>query len=308
MEDNKIEFTPNAAKRIFELYIENENLGGKIEVWDIWEKGFTNPIQFIHEYLKEIAQDGDNVTVALGVSTKDAGDEKRFSRMKQDFAEFPNLELRAIPRQPLGNISATDMRDAITSALQGGDINKLQKFIPQGVSAETLLKIVEEQPTWLVEACSMASGAVAGASGKEDSETLIREEDIFMIDRKQFIEELALRESIRNALSRVKEKRLNEEQQVRRAIRKMIQEEVKDTPYKSTGINELETLLKKIVPVIEPDYKSLTTAEEQRTSYRAHILNAVQNSLSPTGAAGAMHRDDIERPRHSRRRGFRFRS
>ena len=46
----------------------------------------------------------------------------------------------------------------------------------------------------------------------------------------------------------------------------MLREEVKDAPYKSTGINELETLLKKIIPVIEPDYKSLTTAEEQRES------------------------------------------
>jgi hypothetical protein len=38
----------------------------------------------------------------------------------------------------------------------------------------------------------------------------------------------------------------------------------------------------------------LTTASEQRVSYRAHILNAVQNSLSPSGAGGAMNRDDID--------------
>ena len=295
LEDNKIEFTPNAAKRIFELYIKNANLGGKIEVWDIWKKGFTNPIQFIHEYLKEVAQDGDSATVALGVSTKDAGDEKRFSRMKDDFEKYPNLELRAIPREPLGNFSATDMRDAITNSLQGGDINQLQKFIPDGVSAEELLSIVEEQPTWLVEECSMASGAVAGSSGKEFEETLIREdEENGMISRKEFIEELALRESIRSALTLIKGREADQEQRLRDEIRSMLQEEVKDTPYKSTGINELETLLKKIIPVIEPDYKSLTTAEEQRESYRSHILNAVQNSLSPTGAAGAMHRDDIE--------------
>ena len=35
------------------------------------------------------------------------------------------------------------------------------------------------------------------------------------------------------------------------------------------------------MPIIEPDYKSLTTSEQQRDSYRAHIITAVKNSLSP---------------------------
>ena len=53
------------------------------------------------------------------------------------------------------------------------------------------------------------------------------------------------------------------------------------TPNKSTGINVLEDLLKKIIPVLETDYKSLTTSDEQRESFRAHIVNAVENSLTP---------------------------
>ena len=68
---------------------------------------------------------------------------------------------------------------------------------------------------------------------------------------------------------------------------------MKDAPYPNTGINELEQLLKRIIPVIEPDYKSLTTtAEEQRASYRAHIINAVANSLSPDITSSAS--DGIE--------------
>jgi hypothetical protein len=50
---------------------------------------------------------------------------------------------------------------------------------------------------------------------------------------------------------------------------------------KSTGINVLEQLLKKIVPILETDYKSLTTSEQQRKSFRAHIINAVINTLTP---------------------------
>ena len=43
-----------------------------------------------------------------------------------------------------------------------------------------------------------------------------------------------------------------------------------------------EQLLKKIVPVLEDDYKSLTTNSDQRQSFRSHILNAVVNTLTPT--------------------------
>lgn len=299
---NKIELTPNGAKSIFDLYIDEDNLEGDVQVWDIWEKeGVKNPLQYIHQWLTKVGESGDNVTVALGVSSKDKGDEERFTKMKETFSKYPNLTLVPLVRQPLsddtiGNISATDMRDAITNALSGTkkDIIDLQRYLPSGVSPEMILRVVEKQPTWLVgEESSNAGGSIEGSAGKDFEETLIREEDNYMIERKKFIEELALRESIRTALTTIRTKEHGREEEVRKAIRSMLQEEVKDAPYKSTGINELETLLKKIVPVIEPDYKSLTTALEQRESYRAHILNAVQNALSPSGAAGAMNRDDI---------------
>ena len=300
---NKIELTPNGAKNIFDLYIDEAGLEGDVQVWDIWEKeGVTNPLQYIHQWLTKVGESGDDMTVALGVSSKDKGDEERFTKMKQSFEKYPNLKLIPLVRQPLsddniGNISATDMRDAITRALVGSeaDIRDLQRYLPSGVNPETILKVIEKQPTWLVgEEVSVAGGAIEGAPGTKKKDTLIREEEVqYMIDRKEFIEELALRESIRSALTTVRKRENESEKEVRRAIKKMLQEEVKDAPYKSTGINELETLLKKIIPVIEPDYKSLTTAEEQRESYRAHILNATQNALSPVGAVGSMNRDDI---------------
>ena len=51
-------------------------------------------------------------------------------------------------------------------------------------------------------------------------------------------------------------------------------------PHQSTGINLLEDLLKKIIPQIEDDY-NFTTSEEQRESYRAHIIQAVVKTLTP---------------------------
>ena len=103
-------------------------------------------------------------------------------------------------------------------------------------------------------------------------------------------EEKTLRESIRLAIRAVKNKRQNivneQEDKLRQIIREFMKIEentpdVDPTPNKSTGINVLEQLLKKIIPILEEDYKSLTTNESQRSSYRAHIVNAVENSLTP---------------------------
>ncbi len=115
-----------------------------------------------------------------------------------------------------------------------------------------------------------------------------------MIDRHEFADELLLREHIRTAIKKVIETRkaenkalLEEEHKVREVIRKLIMAEgtgsggAPETPHRSTGINVLEDLLKKIVPILEDDYKILTSSEEQRDSYRAHIVNATQNALAP---------------------------
>ena len=106
-------------------------------------------------------------------------------------------------------------------------------------------------------------------------------------------EEKTLRENIRHVIRHVKNKKLNEENELRDIIRKFADFElnqlnetetpdVDPAPNKSTGINVLEQLLKKIVPVLEDDYKSLTTNSDQRQSFRSHILNAVVNTLTPT--------------------------
>ena len=105
-------------------------------------------------------------------------------------------------------------------------------------------------------------------------------------------EELALRESIRHMIRHVKQKKLNEEQQLRQIIRGFIDIELESinegqtpdnnpTPNKSTGINVLEDLLKKIIPVLETDYKLLTTSSDQRRSFRSHVIQAVVGTLTP---------------------------
>jgi hypothetical protein len=106
-------------------------------------------------------------------------------------------------------------------------------------------------------------------------------------------DETILRENIRQLVRFVKQKRQKEEQEIRESLKRLMRLELQQmitegevpdvdpTPNKSTGINVLEQLLKKIVPVLQTDYKSLTTSEDQRQSFRAHIVNAVINTLTP---------------------------
>jgi hypothetical protein len=119
--------------------------------------------------------------------------------------------------------------------------------------------------------------------------------------------EILLRENIRHIIKIIKERNHNErvkdlktEGLLRKVIRKMLQEKVAvpdEVPNRSTGINVLEELLKKIIPVLEIDFKSLTTDQEQRGSFRAHILNGIKKILSigkTNAEAGTKIDEDID--------------
>jgi len=84
-----------------------------------------------------------------------------------------------------------------------------------------------------------------------------------------------------------KQKVLEEEENLREIIRELLSEAqsgVADSArHDSTGINALEDLLKNsnILSVLEKGYKSLTTDQTQRDSYRNHILVAIEKALAP---------------------------
>jgi len=115
-----------------------------------------------------------------------------------------------------------------------------------------------------------------------------------MINRDEFLLEIkeekrfrkVLRKLLESYLKEKKETQLLEENRVRKIIRVLVKEGMSadvpdDQPQRSTGINVLEGLLTNIISTLEDDYKSLTTSPDQRESFRAHILNAVTNSLKP---------------------------
>jgi len=119
-------------------------------------------------------------------------------------------------------------------------------------------------------------------------------------------EERELRENIQHLIRHVKAKRKKEEKLFREQLVELAKLELSNmlvesevasvdpAPNKSTGINVLEDLLKKIVPVLEIDYKSLTTNAEQRQSFRAHVINAIVATLTPVEANNDAGDDDGE--------------
>ena len=134
----------------------------------------------------------------------------------------------------------------------------------------------------LFELSSMGGGSGARLSPKNKK----TEDD--KMKRKDIVTEQKLRSYIRNKINesykRQRTQQLNEEAKLRQVIRSILKEsDISDIhPHRSTGINVLEDLLKKMIPTLRTDYKRLTTSKEQRDSFRAHIVNAIKKSLLPS--------------------------
>ena len=107
-----------------------------------------------------------------------------------------------------------------------------------------------------------------------------------IIDRNTILAEQAIREYVRKRIvDKNKEKKLVENK-IRYAVRRILEAETgTEEPSTYTGINVLADLLEKVVPVIEKDYKMLTTSVEQRESFRNHIVHAMKNAITPIEAA-----------------------
>lgn len=211
--------------------------------------------------------------------------------------------------------------------------NAIQTYaeIYERLKKPDLTEIVFDQ---ILELSGMGAGAVAGASqplGNEE-ETLIHEEEVDEIisyptnksknnkryahklvsseelnmNREELVQEIKLRSYIQRAIKIAESKNAStklQERFARKYIRKLIAEAEEDHPHDSTGINVLEDLLKKIVPIFEKDFKSLTTDPVQRRSFRAHIINAVQNSLAPTKAEISIEEPAMQDPAPSQALG-----
>lgn len=125
------------------------------------------------------------------------------------------------------------------------------------------------------------SGAGGGFGGGMEGSPGVKK-----MDRETFLAELKVRKFIKEAIRKYNDLKeaqeyqtTLEEQKIRNFIRVLLRESEEDRPHHSTGINVLSDLLKKIIPVIEIDYKKMTSSPTQRQSFRAHLLKAAQNTM-----------------------------
>jgi len=115
----------------------------------------------------------------------------------------------------------------------------------------------------------------------------LTEEGKKMFNREDIIIEQKVREYIRkkikNLIHETQKAEIQQELQLRKMIRMMLKEgDISDIhPHRSTGINVLEDLLKKMIPTLRTDFKRLTTDKTQRDSFRAHLVKAIKDSLMP---------------------------
>ena len=107
-------------------------------------------------------------------------------------------------------------------------------------------------------------------------------------------QEKLLRESIKKAVSIYFQKnnesvikKLIDEDKLRKHVRVMLLEAATEDPsadvHENTGINTLKDLLKNtnILQTLRESYKTLTTNDEQRKSFRAHIISWIKATLIP---------------------------
>jgi len=135
----------------------------------------------------------------------------------------------------------------------------------------------------LIEMATMTGGAVQGvARNNEDERIMTRENQA----------ETLLRKYIRNKIKESMRKDSEKEQQLRQVIRGLIKEAKEQAnPHPNTGINKLRDAFRKAKPSIKSEFQQLTTSEEQRTSFTAHLLNAFISLFQQLDALNAQGGD-----------------
>ncbi len=119
------------SKKIFDIFLSEAGIADMVEVL---ESPINSPVgasfAFVgnEEDKPEYAQKGE--TVILGTSTK-GGDDSRFKANAQKYAR-EGVKVEVVPVKPFENLSATDMRKAISEK----DIKSLMNFIPDDFGKE----------------------------------------------------------------------------------------------------------------------------------------------------------------------------
>ena len=123
---------------------------------------------------------------------------------------------------------------------------------------------------------SMQGAPAANIGSRKPKGKDLRKESIV---RKELQTEIMMRQYVRKKIKKtlLEQRRKEEEQeyQLRLVIRGLIKE-AKETanPHPNTGINKLRDAFRKAKPTLKTKYQQLTSSEEQRNAFSAHMLRA----------------------------------
>lgn len=122
------EVTFEISKKIWDVYLKAEGLQKTVQ---IVKSPYASPVQSCLEFTAnrdnkpDYAQPGQKII--LGVSTK-GGDEARFQNKSKKYAR-PGVEVEVAPVEPTGDISATNLRDAISKK----DLKTISTYLPNSI-------------------------------------------------------------------------------------------------------------------------------------------------------------------------------
>ena len=149
-----------------------------------------------------------------------------------------------------------------------------------------IIEITSLKDLMEMAAVSVVTGYAAPVSNhnkdlKESSDGVMRNSDFYRgKDMRQELQtEMLMRKYIRSKIneqiSEEKRRERLEEQQLRLVIRGLIKEAKEAAnPHPNTGINKLRDAFRKGKPTLKTKYQQLTTSQEQRDTFSAHMLRA----------------------------------
>ena len=293
-EEGDIQVTAEKAERIFKILLAHEGLKlgtgpGQVElfyfdpsptgiVYKDTEKNrelnrvgepvmSSSPMLQIGIRASEELEDGAHIKVISSKADENyakAFDDiiKKFSDTSGKHFETETLALDTEDIRDGEKISATDMRRAANE----DDFKTFRTYLPDDLPEDQAQQVYDIVRETLEEASGV--GAIAGYSGPKRKQ--------LSIYREQF------RKIIRAIIMEENQKMINEKKQLREFIRQVLTED--EVPTKSTGINKLIDVLKIILPTIESSYKTLTTHDGQRQSFKQHYIKSVIDTLAPQDA------------------------
>lgn len=252
------------------------------------------PLKEIFDYVEKTSTFAESILIGVGDKDEDS---RRFDKISKYTPPEKKLKVDIMPLKAVvfdgEPLSASRLREAISNE----NLQRVVSFIPNEIFNKTEFaqemidaftgekkksfkdEVFEEvfnifnNESNLNEMSAMGAGVVAGHVATKGKKKM-------KISRKEFMEEMQLRKTIREALRLRQEKKkaqLNEEQLLRQEIRKLIREAKQDISYGNTGLNVLAAFLGgSFTKGITAEYKSLETKKSQRDTFRNKFLELSQ--------------------------------